>query len=394
MGGFRQIAAVGRIAIMGTRSRSAMSLSSIVSIALVVVVLIGFLAMAAGFRKAMSSGGSNAVAIILSEGARSEMTSGLDADTVLKLHQAPGIKQVDGRPILSPETHVVVNATRKGSGAPTNLTLRGTGAMGLAVRPQAELVAGRLPRTGTNEILVGAAVADGFQGFAQGQSVRLGPVEWQVVGIFKADGSVLESEVWADSKLLASVFPQQTAVQSVRAVLQEPGALAELKRFVAADPRLRLTVASEAEHFAAQAKGISNLITYIGWPLGIAMAIGALAGALNTMYASVASRREEIATLRILGFSSTSVFISTIAEALLLALAGGLLGLAVGYLLFHGLEGATMSGNFTQVAFRFAMTSDIAASGALIALAVGLIGSLPPAIQAVRQKLVDGMTAG
>ena len=387
----KQIVAVSYIAILGMRNRIGMTLSSGLSIAFVMIVLIGFLAMASGFSQTISSGGSKDVAIILSEGAKSELTSTIDANALAIVETAPGVARRNGTAIVSAENYVVVSARRKGTTEDANITLRGVGKMGLNVRPQMRLVEGHVITPGTNEILVGKSIKQGFSGFNLGEKIKLGPVEWTVVGFFDAGGSVLDSEVWADNAVVASVFTNQARLQSLHVALSGPEGMSQLKSHVARNPTLKLSVMTEADHFASQAKGIVKIIKFVGWPLSIAMAIGALAGALNAMFASIAARRQEIATLRIIGFSGFSVFVSTVAEAVFISLCGAAVGVLISFALLDGMQGNTMSGNFTRVGFQLNITGDAIVACIVVAIMVGLLGSIMPAWKASRQKINEAI---
>jgi putative ABC transport system permease protein len=218
-----------------------------------------------------------------------------------------------------------------------------------------------------------------------------GAGRWTVVGMFAAEGSVFESEIWADLPVVQSFFRRENVFQTVRARLVRPEALAELKNYVDTDPRLKLEVKSEAAYFADQASRTADLIHKIGWPLAIAMAFGALAGALNTMYSAVAARATEIATLRAIGFGGLASFVGTLVESLLLAALGGVIGAVAALLIFEGLTASTLGAGFTQIVFSFQLTRWIAAEGLILALIVGLIGGLFPAIRAARMPIVFGL---
>jgi putative ABC transport system permease protein len=246
---------------------------------------------------------------------------------------------------------------------------------------------------GTNEIVVGKSLLKEFQGFDLGQTVKLSTANWKVVGVFEAGGSVFESEIWGDLPVIQSLFNRNNVFQTVRARLTSPAALAQLKQYVENDPRLKLDAKSEVEYFAEQASQTTDLIQKLGWPLAIAMALGALAGALNTMYSSVASRATEIATLRAIGFGGFPAFVGTLAESLSLAAIGGLLGAAATYLIFDGVTASTLCGNFTQVVFEFKLSGWLIAEGVALALVVGLVGGLFPAIRAARMPIVAGLYA-
>jgi putative ABC transport system permease protein len=230
-----------------------------------------------------------------------------------------------------------------------------------------------------------------FEGFEPGQTVSFGTGRWNVVGVFAAAGSVFESEIWADLPVVQSLFNRNNYFQTVRARLGSPADIDRLRAYVDADPRLKLDAKTEAEYFAEQAAQTSDLIQKLGWPLAIAMAFGALAGALNTMYGSVASRAVEIATLRAIGFGALPAFIGTLTESLVLAVAGGVIGTLATYLVFDGFTAATLGASFTQVVFSFSLSPKLVAEGVGLALIVGLIGGLFPAIRAIRTPIVAGL---
>jgi putative ABC transport system permease protein len=285
----------------------------------------------------------------------------------------------------------VVDGIKRTTGTKANLPLRGIGEQGLALRKGIVITAGRMFGRGTNEIVVGKALAREFDGFDIGRTVAFGATRWTVVGVFEADGSVFESEIWADQPVVQSLFNRNNYFQTVRVRLDGPAALDELKRYNDGDPRLKLDVKSEAAYFADQSSQTTDLIQKLGWPLAIAMAFGALAGALNTMYSSVASRATEIATLRAIGFGGFSAFAGTLVESLTLASIGGAAGAALTYAFFDGLSASTLGGNFTQVVFSFQLSPALVGEGVMLALVVGLIGGVFPALRAARMPIVAGL---
>jgi putative ABC transport system permease protein len=230
-----------------------------------------------------------------------------------------------------------------------------------------------------------------FRGFEIGTTVALATSRWTVVGVFEADGSVFESEIWADLPVVQSLFNRNNIFQTVRVRLQNPAALDTLKRYLDDDPRLKLDIKTEGAYFADQAAQTSDLIQKLGWPLAIAMALGALAGALNTMYSSVAARAAEIATLRAIGFGGFPAFLGTLAESLLLAAAGAAVGVVATFLVFDGFTASTLGASFTQVVFQFQLSPSLAGQGVILALMVGLVGGLVPAIRAARMPIVEGL---
>jgi putative ABC transport system permease protein len=387
-----QIAAVTVMNLKSLRQRLWLSLSTIVAVALVVMVLLAFLAMANGFQHTIASSGAPDVAVILRGGSQSEVNSVLSRDQVRLVEEGPGIaRTADGKPLASAELYLVVDGLKRASGTKANLPLRGIGPEGASVRKGIRITAGRLFARGTNEIVVGKALGREFAGFDLGATVPIGSARWTVVGIFEADGSVFESEIWADLPVVQSLFKRDNAFQTIRARLENVAALPTLKRYVDDDPRLKLDVKSETEYFAEQASRTTDLIQKLGWPLAIAMAFGALAGALNTMYSSVAARAVEIATLRAIGFGGFPAFVGTLVESLLLASIGGLVGAVATLLIFNGLSASTLGASFTQVVFSFQLTPALAAEGIILALLVGLIGGLFPALRAARLPIVAGL---
>jgi len=299
----------------------------------------------------------------------------------------------DGKPLASAELYLVVDGLKRSSQTKANLPLRGIGKDGAAVRKGIKIVEGRMFNPGANEIVVGRALLREFQGLEIGQTVGFATSRWTVVGVFEANGSVFESEIWADLPVVQSLFNRNNIFQTVRVRLQSATALEALQRYVEADPRLKLDVKSEAAYFAEQASQTSDLIHKLGWPLSITMALGALAGALNTMYSSVAARAVEIATLRAIGFGGTPAFIGTLVESLLLAGLGGMIGTIATSLVFDGFSASTLGASFTQVVFSFTLSPALIGQAVLLALAVGLAGGLLPAVRAARMPIVAGLSS-
>ena len=371
-----------------------MSLASIVSIALVVAVLLGFLSLANGFSQTMQGSGARDVAMVLRDGAEAELNSVIMRDQVDLLANGPGVRGgPDGRALISAELMLVVDGIKKSSNTKANMPLRGIGPNGLAVRRQVHLREGRMFAPGSNEIVVGAGLLREFAGFEMGKSIRFGAQTWRVVGVFEAPGTVFESELWADAPVVQSFFNRGTSFQTARISLTSEAALANFVKYVKDDPRLQLKAQSEQEYYAAQAERSGALIKYFGWPLGIIMAIGALAGALNTMYSSVSARSAEIATLRVIGFSGFSAFVGTMAEALALSALGAFLGIGICALFFNGMSASTLGAGFTQVAFRLALGPQLIVQALVLALVIGLVGGFFPGWRAARQKPLLALSA-
>ncbi|WP_430432139.1 ABC transporter permease [Oceanicaulis sp.] len=385
-----QILAVTSINLRSIPQRWGMSLATILSIALVVGVLLGFLAMANGFRATVSGTGSENIAVLLRSGSQAELNSGFGRDTVRLIETAPGVaRDVDGNAILSAELYVITDATKRSTGNDASLSLRGVDDAAPRLRENFQIVQGRMFAEGSNEIVVGEGVIREFSGFDLDSTIRMGPNEWRIVGIFSTGGSVFDSEIWADIGTVQNLYQRGASYQSIRVELDGEGGLQALRQYVEDEPRLDLDVETEKDFFAQSAGGLSNLIMYLGWPLAIIMAVGALAGAWNAMYASVDSRIREIATLRTLGFSGFAAFVGTLVESLMLAFIGGLVGAVITYFVFDGVSASTLGGSFTQVVFSFAVTPAAVVSGVVLALLVGLLGGFFPALRASRVPLLE-----
>ena len=386
---FNQIAAVTLINLRSIPQRALLSGATVFSIALVVMVLLGFLAMSNGFKQTMQGTGSTDVAVMLRTGSQTELNSGLSNDQVNLIEEAPGIaRDAAGNPIVSGELYVIVDGLKRASQTEANLPLRGVGAAAQSLRAGFAMIDGRMYEPGTNELIVGEGVIREFSGFDLGQTIRLGSNEWVVVGIFTTGGSVFDSEIWTDLGVIQNLYQRGNSVQSIRARLTSAEAIEELQAYSENEPRLNLDIQNEVDYFAGQAGGTSNLIMYLGIPLSIAMAIGALAGAWNTMYSSVDTRMREIATLRAIGFSGFAAAFGTMVESLVLAGAGGLIGAVAVYLMFNGVSASTLGSGFTQVVFSFAVTGGSIVTGVVLALVVGLLGGMIPAIRAATVPLL------
>jgi putative ABC transport system permease protein len=387
-----QMLAVTLINLKSLPQRLWMSLATVIAVGLVVSVLLTFLAMANGFQRTIAGSGADDIAVVLRSGSEAELNSVVLLNQVRLIEDGPGIARgADGKPQTSGELYVTVDAIKRSTRTKASLPLRGLGPQGPALRRGIVITAGRMFNPGSNEVIVGKALGSEFEGFDLGQTATFNNTRWTVVGIFSADGSVFESEIWADLPVLQSLFKRTGAVQTVRARLTSPAALEALKAYSDSDPRLKLDVMSEAAYFAEQASRTSDLIQKLGWPLAIAMAFGSLAGALNTMYSSVAARTTEIATLRAIGFGGFSTFVGTLVESLILAAIGGVIGAVATYLMFDGFTASTTGGSFGQVVFNFQLSPLLIGQGLLLALVVGLFGGLFPAIRAARMPIVAGL---
>lgn len=389
----KQIRAVVVMNFSSLPQRLWMSLATLIAVAVVVAVLLAFLAMGNGFRATVGSSGSDSVAVVLREGSQAELNSVLLRDQINLLATAPGIKHDNGEALISAELYVIVDGKKRTTGSEVNIPFRGLSIKGVNMRQRVTITQGRMFEPGKNEIVVGAGVVRQFSGFDLGSEVKLGNANWQVVGVFEAAGSVFESELWADTLVIQSQFNRGSSAQVVRAVLTTPGDLSALKAFIAEDPQLNLDVKTEKEYYGEQAKSTSDVIFYLGWPLAFIMAVGALAGALNTMYTSVAQRSVEIATLRAIGFSNVSAFVGTMVEALALSAIGGILGTIAAYVYFDGITTSTLGGSFSQIVFSFEVSADSFQQGVMLALIIGVIGGVFPAWRAARLPVVTAFSA-
>ncbi|NQY42464.1 MAG: ABC transporter permease [Legionellales bacterium] len=386
---FNQTTTIFYINIYSLKNRLGLSISTIFSVALVVGVLICFLSMSKGFEKTLEGSGAEDVAVVLRGGSMSELNSVITINQARLIESGPGIEKFNNNPLVSKELYVVVDAIKKSSNTPANIPLRGIDKTGEVIRESVSIIKGKMFTPGTNEIVVGKALIENFNGFELGSLVKLGKADWKVVGIFASPGTVFESEIWADIDVVQSFFNRSGIFQTIRVKMKNSASVFELEKYSDSDPRLKLDVKSEKDFYLEQTNASSDLIFYLGWPLSILMSIGSLAGAINTMYNSVVARTKDIITLRIIGFDSSATFFGTMLESLLLTSIGAVIGIICAYLLFDGLTTSTLSGNFTQVVFSFKMTFDLFIKAIFLSLGIGLIGGLMPALRAARMPLIQ-----
>jgi putative ABC transport system permease protein len=393
----KQIFLMIRVNLGSLPRRLWISLSMVLSVALVVAVLAGFLAMARGFEAALQGAGSTGIAVILGGGTNQETGSDVPAEAIRSLAAMTGeigvVRNAAGGLALSREIVVPVDVVRASDGAEQTLSLRGMDLAGPGLRDRATLSQGRLFSPGAREIVVGGRIADEFSGFAVGDKVRLGAMDWTVTGHFTSGGSAFESEIWADLETVQSAFDRQGQVQSLRVRLAGAGGLPVLQEHLSAFPGTPLTAVSEADLYAAQSERTASLIRLFGWPLALLMAVGATAGALNTMMSSVSDRTVEISTLRLLGFGRLPAFAATWVEAVALSISGAALGILASRLAFNGWQASTMGANNTKMAFQLDVTTDVALTAGLLGLAIGIIGGALPALAATRLPLTSALRA-
>jgi putative ABC transport system permease protein len=387
-----QVFAITGLNLRTIKERKGASAAAAFGVAGVVTVFVAVLSIAVGFKKTMASSGSPDTAIVMRSGSSSEMLSGLLHDATRVIADAPGVRRTASGPASSAELFVVVDVPKRTTGTPANVPLRGVQPSAFDVHANVKIVSGRRFEPGRNEIIVGQAAASQFAGLDVGSTRRWGENVWTVVGIFTAGGSVAESELWCDAGVLQPAYRRGDSFQSVRAKLESPAAFAKFKDALTTDPRLDVKVQRETDYYAEQSQTLTAIITGLGTIIAVLMAVGAVFGALNTMYTAVASRTREIATLRALGFSAGPVVFSVLAESLLLALAGGVLGAAVAYFVFNGYQTSTMNWqSFSQVAFAFAVTPSLLVQGIVWALLMGFLGGLFPAIRAARLPVATAL---
>ena len=389
---FSQVFAVTGLNLRTLGQRRGASLATVFGVAGVVAVLVAVLSIAEGFRKTMTAAGSPDTAIVLRSGSDTEMTSGLGRDDTRVITEAPGVLRAGQVPAASAELYVIIDLPKRSTGTFANVPLRGVQPGAYKVRDEVEIVEGRRFREGSNEVIVGRAAVAEFKGIDLGSTVRSGEAEWHVVGIFTADGSIAESEIWCDAGVLQPVYRRGNSFQSVYAKLDSPQAFDRFKDALTADPRLDVKVVRETDYYAEQSEILYAIITGLGTVIAGLMAVGAVFGALNTMYSAVSARSREIATLRALGFRSGPVVLSVVAESLVLAIAGGAVGAGLAYLAFDGYQAATLNwSSFSQVAFAFAVTPGLLVQGVIWSLLMGLLGGLPPAIRAARLPVATAL---
>ncbi|HKG34747.1 MAG TPA: FtsX-like permease family protein [Gemmatimonadales bacterium] len=375
--------------------RPVSTLLTALGIGLVVAVFIGMLALANGFRAALVKTGSSQNVMILRRGADSELSSGIDRQTASILASSPHIANgPDGRPMFSPEVYVIIPLPRASSGSDTtglaNVVVRGISPAAWTVRNNVKIEAGRKPGSGKPEICVGKKMAGRFNHTGIGETLHFAGRNWNVVCRFSANGSAFESEIWGENEQFMPVF-RGDAFQSVIFRLKDPAAFDEAKRTLEADRRLTVDVHRESDFYAEQSQLLGRILTILALMITSIMAVGAIFGAINTMYAAVASRGHEIAVLLTLGFPPRSVLASFLAESALIAVVGGIIGSLLA-LPINGLVTSTTNwASFSEIAFAFRVTPGLLLAGLIFAVVMGLIGGFFPARRAAKQPVVQAL---
>jgi putative ABC transport system permease protein len=392
MRGLSQLFALIGVNLRTLGQRRGSALSTVVGVACVVAVFVVLLSIGEGFRATLAATGRPDSALVLRGGSDSEMMSGLQVDATRIIADAPGVARAVSGPQSSAELFVVVDLPKRSTGTDANVPLRGVQPAAFAVRKNFRILTGRTFEPGRNEIIVGRGAAEQFAGLDLGRTLRWGESQWTVVGTFSDGGSLSESEIWTDARVLQPAYRRGNTFQSVHALLQSPEAFTAFKDSLTADPRLDVKVVRESEYYAGQSQALTLLVRSLGGFITGLMALGAIFGALNTMYNAVAGRTREIATLRALGFGRGPVVLSILGESLVISLLGAAIGGAVAYFGFNGFQTSTLNWqSFSQVAFAFKVTPALLVAGIVIALTIGLIGGLLPALRAARLPVATAL---
>jgi len=378
--------------VRSVRARWMSALVAVLGIAGTVGVFVAVLSLARGFQATLVSSGSSSNAIILRQGSGNEMSGAVSLNQVKIVEDNPGVARNANGPLVTPEVVVVAAFPLLSTGTDANVQVRGVSPKALEVRNNIKIVQGRFFQPGLAELVVGRNVDKTYAGLSLGDSVRFGGGTWKVVGVFDAGGSAFDSEVWCDAPVLSQVYHRPGNVfQSATVHLTSPDALQQLKDSISSDPRMNVDVSSELDYYAKQSTVLTGVIQVLGYLIAIIMGVGAVIGALNTMYSAVAERSREIATMRALGFGAGSVVFSFTIEALLIAAVGGALG-CLAVLPINGLTtGAMNFQTFSHLAFAFKITPALLVAGMIFALIMGVFGGIPPAMRAARRPVAASL---
>jgi ABC-type antimicrobial peptide transport system permease subunit len=361
--------------------------------ALVVYVFATVLMLAAGLEKTLVSTGEDDNVVVIRRGAQTEVQSGVDRRQASVVESLPDIATgQDGQRLISKEPVVLINLPKRNTGKAANVVIRGVTPAGLVLRPQVQIVEGRMFRPGTSEVIAGRSIANGFKGAGIGETLRFASRDWTVVGVFDAGHTGFDSEIWGDAEQMLQAF-RRTGFSSVIFKLADADRFEEVKKELESDPRLTVEAKRERRFYADQSEALSKFITYLGTSISVIFSIGAIIGAMITMYASVASRVSEIGTLRALGFSRGAILAAFLGEALLLGLVGGLVGLTAASFMQALSISTTNFQTFAEIAFSFTLTPGIVLASIAFSLAMGFVGGFLPAARAARMKIVDALRA-
>jgi putative ABC transport system permease protein len=389
----KQLTAVIWMSLQTLPQRAGAASVIVIGIAGVVAVLVSVLAMGAGFRHTLADTGRADRVIILRGGSDAELNSNLTRSDIDIISNAPGLaKDLNGKARLSSELVTVVNVPKIDTGTDANVTLRGVGLRITEVRPELRIVGGRMFHPAVRELIAGAGAAKQFRGLDIGSVLHLRNADWTVTGVFTSGGDVHESELLADVDTVGSSV-ERNGYSSAVGLLTSAADFARFKDALTTDPQLKVDVQREPDYYAAQSKQLTTIISIVGKTVAIIMAIGAMFGALNSMYSAVAARGLEIATLRAIGFSALPVLLSVMIEALLLSLLGGIIGASLAWLFFNGHSVSTLGGGFAQVVFQLTVTRALMLTGIIWACAIGLLGGFFPALRAARLPVAEALRA-
>jgi putative ABC transport system permease protein len=374
------------------KARWTSAIVAVLGIAGTVGVFIAMLSLARGFRATLVSSGSYDNALVLRAGSTSEMTGAVPLESSKILQDAPGVARVVGGPLITTEAVLVAPIPMVATGTDANVQVRGVSPNVLAIRNNVKISEGRMFQPGLSEVIVGKNATKSYKNLGLGDTLSMGDTQWKVVGVFDAGGSAFDSEVWCDAHLLNGAFKRpEDSYQSVTVHLASANSFEQFKDFVTADPRLNVDVTREIDYYSKQSTRMTQLITILGGLVAAVMAIGAIFGALNTMYSAVAERGREIATMRALGFGAAAVVFSFLIEALLISFVGGALG-AAAVLPLNGLTTGAMNWQtFSHMEFAFKITPILLLSGLIFALIMGVLGGLPPAVRAAQRPVATAL---
>ena len=390
---FKQLIAITVMNLQTLPQRLGASSVIVIGITGVVAVLVSVLAMAAGFHHTLADSGRADRAIILRGGSDAEINSNLTREDIDVISSAPGLaKDAGGKALLSNELVTVANVPKIDTGTDANVTMRGAGLKLEQVRPELKIVAGRMFRPAVRELIAGAGAVKQFRGLTAGSVLHLRNADWLVTGVFTSNGDVHESELLADVDTVGSSI-ERGGYSSAIVLLDSPAAFAAFKDALTTDPRLKVDVQREPEYYAAQSRDLTRTINIVGNSVAIIMAIGAMFGALNSMYTAVAARSVEIATLRAIGFGGLPVLLSVMIEALALSLLGGILGASLAWFIFNGHSVSTLGAAFAQVVFQLTVTRALIVTGIVWACLIGLLGGFFPALRAARLPVAEALRA-
>jgi putative ABC transport system permease protein len=391
-GNWEQIVAVTKLNLQTLPSRWQEAIVTVVGIAGVVLVVVGVFSIGAGLRATLELSGADDVAFVLRGGSSDEMQSGLTNEALRVITDAPGIKRDASGPLVSGELFVTADLRSRATGVNAMVPMRGVGRQAPKLRSHFRLLSGRYLQPGTNEIVVGAGAFTQYEGLAVGRSIKLGTTTWQVVGVFSDAGSAAESELWADASVLQGAYNRGNSYQSVRARLERPESMRVFKDALTTDPRVNLRILTEREFYEFLSSTLRKIVRVVGFTIAILMGLGAIFGALNTMYSAVAARTREIATLRAIGFGGASVTVSVLVESLMLGFVGAVIGGVFAYFAFNGLQTSTLNfTSFTQITFAFRVTAELLGWAIVYALLLAFAGGLLPGIKAARMAVTTGL---